>query len=126
MNKLQLTAIAVLLGTCAAAVNVSAAETTREQRMDQAMKDYQSKPRDTTTRHTTESRRDAGAGPMARGEESVKRGARRAGAAIKSGAHKTGKAIQRGVTKAKNAIRRTGERMGGSSTTPNPNNPATQ
>ena len=126
MNKFQLSAIAVMFGASAVVSTVVAAETTREQRMEQARKNYDARnPNAPASQRMSGSRADAGAGPMARTEASMKRGAKRAGSAIERGAKKTGNAIKRGATKTKAAVARTGERMGGSSTAPpNPNNPS--
>ena len=114
MNKFQLSAIAALLGASAVvSTTVVAAETTREQRMEQARKNYDARnPGAPASQRMSGSRADAGAGPMARTEASMKRGAKRAGSAIERGAKKTGNAIKRGATKTKAAVARTGERMG--------------
>lgn len=127
MNKLKLISLAVLLASGAFTLQATAAETSREQRMEQARQDYQKKQMrsGSSQRMSSQAPADSGAGPVARAEAKVKRGAKRTGAAIQRGASKTGAAVSRAGTKTKNAIRRTGERMGGSDK-PNPNNPAEQ
>lgn len=72
----------------------------REQRMDDALQNYRGA-----------AAKNPQPGPMARAEESAKRGAHRAGEAIKHGAERTGQAIGTGAEKAGNAIRRGGEKL---------------
>lgn len=85
--------------------------TTREQRMDEALRN-----------HRSAASKNPQPGPAARAEESVKRGAHRAGTAvrhgaqrtgdaIKHGAQRTGQAIGTGVEKAGNAMERGGEKL---------------
>lgn len=84
---------------------------TREQRMDDALQNY----RDAATKNPQP-------GPVARAEESAKRGAHKAadavqhgaqrtGEAIKYGAQRTGQAIGTGAEKTGDAIRRGGEKL---------------
>ena len=104
MNACKSIAGFAFAAACTAAMAAEApTDTTREERMDAALQNY----RDTHP--------DAGGGPFARAEESVKHGARRASEAIKHGAHKAGAAIGHGVRKTGDAIGRTGEKMEGGS-----------
>lgn len=84
---------------------------TREQRMDEALQN-----------HRSAASKNPQPGPVARAEESVKRGARNAGSAVKHGAQRTGEAIKHGaqrtgqaigtgVEKAGNAMERGGEKL---------------
>ena len=73
-------------------------ETTREQRMSNALDRY----------HDS---RNPNPGPAARTEESIKRGVGKTGHAIKHGAQKAGHAVSRGAHKAGDALRNTGERI---------------
>jgi hypothetical protein len=89
MNKTRLTLLAALLGLAsgiALAADTSPAEA-RQQRMDKALEDS----------------RNPNPGRFARAENSVKRGARKAGAAVGKGVRKTGEAIGRGGKKLENA-----------------------
>ena len=82
-------------GLAAAAVDPDAA---REQRMNEALDKY----------HDS---RNAQPGPAARTEESIKRGAHKAGQAIKHGANKVGHAVGTGMHKTGEAIHHTGEKL---------------
>jgi hypothetical protein len=75
-------------------------DTTREQRMSEALDKY----------HDS---RNANPGPAARAEESVKRGMHKTGRAIKHGAHKTKDAVKHGAHKTGDAMHRMGEKMEG-------------
>jgi hypothetical protein len=55
--------------------------------------------------------RNAQPGPAARTEESIKRGAHKAGQAIKHGAKKVGHAVGTGIHKTGEAIHHTGEKL---------------
>jgi len=72
--------VSACMGSMAAEM---ATQTTREQRMDDALQGYRS------------THPDKNAGPVARTEESIKHGARRAGHEIKHGAERAGHAIGR-------------------------------
>ena len=99
MNTLKPTLIAAILGVAACGSAALAAdpgsEAARRERMDQAYEDY----------------RNQSPGPAARTENSIKRGAHRAGSAIKHGAQKAGHAIGKGVRKTGEAIGRGGEKL---------------
>jgi hypothetical protein len=89
MNKTRLTLLAALLGLAsgiALGADTGAAEA-RQQRMDKALEDS----------------RNPHPGRSARAENSVKRGAHKAGAAVGKGVRKTGEAIGRGGKKLENA-----------------------
>lgn len=94
-------ALGGLLPAAHAATNTDYQNTPpREQRMDDALQNYRGA-----------AAKNPQPGPMARTEESAKRGAHRAGEAIKHGAERTGQAIGTGAEKAGNAIRRGGEKL---------------
>ena len=104
MNQIKLALVAALFGVSTAALAVDVeSDAAREQRMDAALQGYRNG-----------ADRNPSAGPVARAEESVKRGFGKAGSAIKHGAHKVGHAVGTGVHKTGDAIRRTGEKMEGS------------
>jgi len=127
MNKLKIAVAVALLGIGPATLTATAAESTREQRMEEALQSYRSgSPRDGGSAQVDAGQRDSGAGPVARTGASINRGATKAVNSIESGVRRAGNAVARGADKATGAIRRTGERMGGSSTAVNPNNPANQ
>ncbi len=89
MNKTRITVLAALISFAsgiAVAADTGAAEA-RQQRMDKALEDS----------------RNPHPGRLARTENSVKRGAHKAGAAVGKGVRKTGKAIGRGGKKLDNA-----------------------
>ncbi len=89
MNKTRITLLAALLGLAsgvALAADTDAAEA-RQARMDKALEDS----------------RNPHPGRFARAENSVKRGAQKAGAAVGKGVRKTGEAIGRGGKKIENA-----------------------
>ena len=113
MTKLKLALLGALIGVSTASM-AAVDTTTREQRMDQALQSYRGTPA-----------RDSGAGPAARTEESIKGGARRTGASIERGAKRAGNAVSNGARKTRDAVRRTGKKMGGSSTPENQNDAAT-
>ena len=89
--------------------------TTREQRMDAALANYQSERSNASADNASADCRQASdGGTFARGEASIKRGACKTGHAIERGMKKTGHAIDKAGHKTGNALRRTGEKMGGS------------
>ncbi len=97
MNRLPLTLLAALFGVASTAALAADpdADTTRQERMDQAYEDY----------------RNPNPGPAARAENAVKRGAHKTGEAIKQGAQKAGHAVGKGVRKTGEAIGRGGEKL---------------
>lgn len=104
MNTIKMTLAAVLVVVSSVGLAAeSSSDAARQQRMDAALQNYQDTHANTTP------------GPMARAEESTKRGARKTGSAIKHGAQKAGHAIENGARNTRDAVRRTGEKMGGSS-----------
>ncbi len=105
MNRFQLALTAALVaGSSLAMADQMASNTTRDERMDTALQDYRSKQANDSP------------GPAARAEESMKRGARKAGHAIEHGATATGHAIKKGAQKTGDAIRHVGEKIQGATT----------
>lgn len=102
---------AVALATIVTASTAMAAEAqsqiSRDQRMDEALQNYRS---------SASADRNPSPGRFARAEESVKRGAGKAGAAVKHGAKKAGHAVSTGAHKTGDALRRTGKKIEGAST----------
>ena len=97
MKPMQLTLIAALFSVVSASAALAAdadSAAARQQRMDQALEDY----------------RNAQPGPAARTENSIKRGAHRAGMAIKRGAESAGHAMGHGMRKAGEAMGPGGEK----------------
>jgi hypothetical protein len=93
MNTFKFAFGAVLLASSLVAVAAeSPTDTSREQRMDDALQRYR------------DAHPDTGAGPVARAEESMKRGLRKTGQAIKHGAQATGHAVKHGAHKVGQAI----------------------
>lgn len=80
-------------------------DTTRQERMDAALQNYREQQSDVDANANSQP------GPMARTEESIKRGARKTVEAVKHGAHKTGQAIGKGVRKTGEALQRGGEKL---------------
>lgn len=105
MNQIKLTLIATLFGAASTIAFAAGpgSEAARRDRMDQAYQSYQDD-------------RNPNPGPAARAENSIKRGAHKAGAAIKRGAHKVGDAVGKGVRKTGEAIGRGGEKLEDAST----------
>lgn len=116
MDRIKLTLVAALLGVAAGTALAAEPEsnTTRQQRMDDALQNYRSN-------------QPSQPGRFERAENAVKRDAHKTGAAIKRGAHKTGEAIEhgaqkvghavgKGVDKTGAAIKRGGEKLEGAST----------
>jgi hypothetical protein len=99
MNRIRLSWLVAMMGACSVA---AAAEPTadRDQRMNEALQNYRSA-----------ADRNPSPGPVARAEESTKRGVKNAGAAIKRGAKKAGHAVGTGVEKTGAAIHRGGEKI---------------
>ncbi len=118
MNTIQFAVGTLLVAVSAVSLAAtSSSETTREQRMDTALQNYRSAHPDT---YRGANPGTTAQGPAARAEDSVKRGAHKAGSAIKRGAHKTkegaesaGHAIGSGARSAASSVRRTGQKMGG-------------
>jgi hypothetical protein len=75
-------AVLTLAAAGAMAATEPVSDTTRDQRMDEALQRYR------------EAHPDTQAGPAARAEASMKRGLHRTGEAIKHGAHKTADAVR--------------------------------
>ena len=105
MNRIKLTLIATLFGaasTIAVAADLGS-EAARRDRMDQAYQSYQGD-------------RNPNPGPAARAENSMKRGAHKAGHAVRHGAHKAGHSARHGAHKVRHAVgkgmRKTGEAIG--------------
>jgi hypothetical protein len=95
-----------------------AQDTTREQRMDQALQNYRGANQATTTRDTqapayrSADPRNPQPGPAARAEQNIKEGAHDAGAAVKRGAQRTGEAIKHGAQRTGEAVGNGMERSG--------------
>lgn len=104
--KLALSAAIVAMSANALAADYTPT-TTREQRMNEALRDY----RDGTPKGTTSS--TSSAGPMARTEESVKKGFRDTGSTVKRVANKAGHAVATGARKTGHAIHRGANKLGG-------------
>lgn len=101
MKHLQSALFAALLG--ASAVSMAAtveSDTTREQRMSEALDGYNSSVA-----------KNPSPGPAARAEESVKHGLKKTGHAIEHGAQKAGHAIETGARKTGEALHRAGEKI---------------
>jgi hypothetical protein len=99
MNRIKLTVLAALIGAGTMAM-AAEPQGDREQRMNDALQTYRS---------TAD--RNPSPGPVARAEESTKRGVKKAGSAIKRGAKKVGHAVGTGTEKTGAAIRRGGEKI---------------
>ena len=100
MNTTKL-AIGVLL-TVSSLACVAAdqhADTTREQRMDEALEHYRSSHPDATDSAGT------------RSESGFKRGVRKTGAAIERGAERAGNAVKHGLEKTGQAAHRVGDKI---------------
>lgn len=101
MTHLRPAVFAALLGACAVSMAATVEyDSTREQRMNDALDSY----------HSTASRNPS-PGPVARAEESVKHGLKKTGHAIEHGAQTTGRAIETGAHKTGEAIHCTGEKI---------------
>ena len=101
MTHLKPALFAALLGVSAVSMAATVEyESTREQRMSDALDSYHSG-----------AARNPSPGPVARAEESVKHGLKKTGQAMEHGAQKTGHAIEKGAHKTGEAIRRTGEKI---------------
>lgn len=100
----------------------TAADTTRQERMDAALSDYRANnpnASESTTGVSADSTSSdcaiySNGGTFSRAEAAAKRGACKTGHALDRGAKKTGHAISNVGKKTGDAIRRTGEKMGGS------------
>ncbi len=100
MNSTKLAIGALLAMSSLACVAADqTADTTREQRMDEALQRYR-------TSHP-----DASESAGARSESSFKRGVHRAGAAIEHGAEKAGNAVRHGLEKTGQAAHRVGDKI---------------
>lgn len=127
MKHVKLTLLAACLGLASAASAIAAdpgSEAARQERMDQALESYRStqpaESRDAQRGHYhPEDARNPNPGPAARAEDSLKRGAHRAGMAVEHGARKVGHAVGKGVRKTGEAIHRGGEKLE-ETTTPKP------
>ncbi len=119
MHKTMLIAGAILIAFSNVA---TAADTTRQERMDAALSNYHASNPSATTARTGTSADTASSdcaiysngGTFSRAEAAAKRGACKTGHALDRGVKKTGNAIGRVGKKTGDAIRRTGEKMGGS------------
>lgn len=101
MNPLKFSLLCAVLGASGlASAAEPLADSTREQRMSDALDRY----------HDS---RNANPGPAARAEESVKRGMHKTGDAIKHGAHKAADGVKRGAHKTGEAMHRAGEKIEG-------------
>lgn len=78
-----------------------AQDTTREQRMEEALQNYRSTDP-----------RNPQPGPAARAEQNIKQGAHNAGAAVKRGAQRTGEVIKHGAQRTGEAVGNGMERSG--------------
>ena len=113
-----------IAGAVLAAVSTfaTAADTTRQERMDAALSNYHAK-NPSASNSTTGVRADSASdkcaiysngGTFSRAEAAAKRGACKTGNALDRGVKRTGNAIGNAGRKTGDAIRRTGEKMGGS------------
>lgn len=98
MNKAKLILVAALVGVS----SVAMADTTREERMNDALENY---------RNGNTAAKNPEPGPFARAEEATKRGVRKAGEAIKTTAKRTGEGVKNGAERTGDALRRTGEKI---------------
>ncbi|RCW69147.1 hypothetical protein [Pseudorhodoferax soli] len=95
-----------------------AQDTTREQRMDQALQNYRGANTAPATRdapapaYRSADPRNPQPGPAARAEQNIKEGAHNAGAAVKRGARRTGEAIKHGAERTGEAVGNGMERSG--------------
>lgn len=95
-----------------------AQDTTREQRMDQALQNYRNANGTAANRdaqppaYRSADPRNPQPGPAARAEQNIKEGAHNAGNAIKRGAHRTGEAIKHGAQRTGEAVGNGMERSG--------------
>jgi hypothetical protein len=99
MNRIRLSLLVAMMGACSVALAADP-PADREQRMNEALQSYRSA-----------ADRNPSPGPVARAEESTKRGVKKAGSAIKRGANKAGHAVGTGVEKTGAAMRRGGEKI---------------
>ena len=101
MNRTKLMAIGVLMtmSSLAALAADPRADTTREQRMDEALQRYRASHPDASE----------SAGP--RSESGFKRGVAKTGAAIEHGAERAGNAVRRGLEKTGQAAHRVGDKI---------------
>ena len=104
-------AATVLTGASTLARAAEGTDTMRQERMDSAYSDYQNNPRYHHDSSTSDSSMNNGGGRFERGENSIKRGAHRAGQGIKNGAEKVGHAVETGAHKTGDALRRTGDKI---------------
>jgi len=105
MNRTHITFAAVLATALAGASSMvwaadPSGETTRQERMDAAYDNYRNN-----------NSANPNPGRFERAENSVKRGAHKAGSSIKHGAKKVGHAVGKGVRKTGEAIGNTGEKL---------------
>ena len=126
MKKTSLWICAAMLS---AASTLAAADqpgqTSRQERMDEALENYRAahgngSASDTMNTSSNDSSASncndySNGGTFARAESAMKRGACKTGRALERGVKKTGHAIGTAGRKTGDAIRRTGEKMGGSS-----------
>lgn len=95
-----------------------AQDTTREQRMEQALQNYRNANGTAASRdaqppaYRAADPRNPQPGPAARAEQNIKEGAHNAGNAIKRGAHRTGEAIKHGAQRTGEAVGNGMERSG--------------
>jgi hypothetical protein len=95
-----------------------AQDTTREQRMDQALQNYRGANPAPAARdaqppaYRAADPRNPQPGPAARAEQNIKEGAHNAGAAVKRGAQRTGEAIKHGAQRTGEAVGNGMERSG--------------
>lgn len=105
-HRLARTSLAAVLITAAGFLSLAHAQShentaPREQRMDEALQS-----------HRSAAAKNPQPGPVARAEESVKRGARQAGAAVKHGAQRTGEVVKYGAQRTGQALGTAAEKTG--------------
>ncbi|MGC3984327.1 MAG: hypothetical protein QM777_06120 [Pseudorhodoferax sp.] len=92
------------------AAQAQAQDTTREQRMDQALQNYRNGNAAPAARdaqppaYRSADPRNPQPGPAARAEQNIKEGAHNAGAAVNRGAQRTGEAIKHGAQRTGEAV----------------------
>jgi hypothetical protein len=120
MNALKTTLLVALVGASSLAfADAPVTDTTRDQRMDQALQDYRNHPASTgTSRSSRADRNTSGEGPAARAEDKIKNGAERTGHAIGNGARATGHAIGNAGRATGHAIHRGADKVTGKTPAP--------
>jgi hypothetical protein len=108
MNPIKTITAAVLVSAagCVFAAQPTTTDTTRQERMDQALNDY----RDAHPSSST-SMSNPNPGPAERGENAIKRGVHKTGNAIERGAKAVGHAVGTGLSKTGEALHNGGTKL---------------